>query len=308
MDLFTRWIAQRRRNLWQHPLWKAFQSALGYTTWNVESGSASALLIARPLGFGQRWIEVPRGPLFGSPDDLPALMQKIKKIGRDSGAVFIRFSCYDPAFFEVFPMLKPTPYDRHPQTSLVLDLTQEHEAILEQMKPKGRYNIRVAQRHGIEVAPSDNLEAFYTLLNQTGNRDGFGVHPMAYYEEMVDQLDGSLELMMAYYNDEPVAGGIFIFVDEWAIYYYGASDHAFRPYMAPYLLQWEAIKEGKRRGCRYYDFLGIAPTDDARHPWAGVTDFKKKFGGNVMEYPQARDLVLKPFWYSLYRLYKALKK
>jgi len=93
-------------------------------------------------------------------------------------------------------------------------------------------------------------------------------------------------------------------LDDWGIYYYGASDNHYRKVMAPYLLQWEAIKESKKRGCKYYDFLGIAPEGAVNHPWAGVTQFKGKFGGEVVDYPKAKDLVLKPFWYFLYKLRK----
>ena len=115
------------------------------------------------------------------------------------------------------------------------------------------------------------------------------------------------QLFLADYNGEVIAGGIFVYLDRWGIYYYGASVSSFRNVMAPYLIQWEAIKEAKKRGCKHYDFLGIAPEGATHHPWAGVTDFKKKFGGRVTSYPQAREMVLRPFWYFIYKCYKKLR-
>ena len=115
------------------------------------------------------------------------------------------------------------------------------------------------------------------------------------------------QLFLADYNGEVIAGGLFVYLDEWGIYYYGASVNSYRNVMAPYLIQWEAIKEAKRRGCKHYDFLGIAPENAKNHPWKGVTEFKQKFGGRTVHYPQAKEMVLRPFWYLVYRIYKLIK-
>ena len=71
--------------------------------------------------------------------------------------------------------------------------------------------------------------------------------------------------------------------------------------MAPYLLQWEQIKEAKKRGCIEYDFWGI---DDKK--WPGVTRFKKGFGGQEITYPGAFDLIFQPIWYRLYKIAKRI--
>jgi len=63
------------------------------------------------------------------------------------------------------------------------------------------------------------------------------------------------ELILAYYEDEIIAGGIFIFDTEVSIYYYGASGNTHRNLMAPYLLQWSAIRIAKDRKSKLYDFL-----------------------------------------------------
>ena len=200
--------------------------------------------------------------------------------------------------------LKIATKDRQPEASLILDLSSSEEDILAQMKPKGRYNIKVAQKNGVTVGSSENLDAFYGLLAGTGNRDGFGIHPRGYYETMLESLGDHAQLFLARHEGEVVAGGIFVYLGDWGIYYYGASDHAARSLMAPYLVQWEAIREAKKRDCRHYDFLGVAPRDALDHPWTGVTEFKKKFGGRVVNYPQAKEMAVRPFWYWAYRLCK----
>ncbi len=296
----TSWDGFKYRSLWQHPSWDSFQQSIGRRTWRFENAGARAVVIKHQLPFNLCWFEIPRGPLFEDQESLQKLLEDIRHAAESENAVFIRMSSYVD-----LPLNLPnTPFDHHPGTSLTIDLSQSEEEILAQMKPKGRYNIRVADKHHIKVEASSDIEEFYHLLKKTGSRDGFGIHDEKYYQNMLGALGENAQLLLAHYEDRIVAGGIFVYLDEWGIYYYGASDHHFRKYMAPYLIQWEAIKEAKKRGCKYYDFLGIAPENAVNHPWAGVTDFKRKFGGEVVDYPNAKDLVLKQFWYFLYKLKK----
>jgi lipid II:glycine glycyltransferase (peptidoglycan interpeptide bridge formation enzyme) len=308
----TNWSEFKRRSLWQHPIWDGFQKAVGRKTWIVETDGAMALVVQHKMSFGLNWLEVPRGPLFENDENLKMILDKIQQIGKDEKSVFIRLSSYEPMSAGdpsskvgmTTRALKIAKHDHHPETSLVIDLDQSEEEILAQMKPKGRYNIKVAEKHNVTVSQSKDVEAFYNLLQKTGGRDGFSLHPKSYYEDMMESLGDNVQLLLAKYEDQVIAGGIFVYLDEWGIYYYGASDYNFRNVMAPYLIQWEAIKEAKKRECKYYDFLGIAPENQKNHPWAGVTEFKKKFGGRIVDYPKAQVMVLRQFWYLLYKLRK----
>jgi lipid II:glycine glycyltransferase (peptidoglycan interpeptide bridge formation enzyme) len=300
------WQKNKFRNLWQHPVWAEFQRSVGSETWLLTAYGASALVIKHRLPFGLSWLEVPRGPLFENEKGLSEVISEIVKVGKKEKSVFIRMSSYEELGIGNWK-LGISKDDHHPQTSLVLDLAQSESDILKQMKPKGRYNIKLAEKHGITVKPSNDVGAFYNILTKTGNRDGFGIHPKSYYEKMLKALGNNAQLLLAEYEGKVIAGGIFVYLDEWGIYYYGASDSEFRNLMAPYLVQWTAITESKKRGCVSYDFLGIAPEDTKNHPWAGVTDFKKKFGGQVVSYPSAKELILKPVWYWIYRVYRKIK-
>jgi lipid II:glycine glycyltransferase (peptidoglycan interpeptide bridge formation enzyme) len=292
------------KNLWQDALWEDFQKSLGRAVWRLEVPGASALLIQHALPMNLSWIEVPRGPIASTPEAYEDIRKKIEEKAKEVGAIFVRCSPFQDL---EGPAASRTAFDRHPETSLILDLSMTEEEILAQMKPKGRYNIKVAEKHGVKVAPSVDIDAFYNLLKSTSNRDGFGVHPKSYYEKMLEQLGTKAQLLLATHEGQVVAGGIFVYLNEWGIYYYGASDHNKRNLMAPYLIQWTAIKESKNRGCAFYDFLGIAPEGAKNHAWAGVTDFKMKFGGRVENYPKAFDIVMKPFWTKLYSLYKKFR-
>jgi lipid II:glycine glycyltransferase (peptidoglycan interpeptide bridge formation enzyme) len=304
MDYLAFWQKNQRRNLWQHPIWMDFQEAIGRKVWSLQNKGASALVIQHDMPKGLNWLEIPRGPLFKDTRSLNKLLDEIKELGRKEKSVFVRLSPFKKLKIK---NLKIAKHDNQPQTSLIIDLDQTDEEILGQMKPKGRYNIKVAQRHGVIVKPSNDVSIFYQMLESTGFRDHFGIHPKSYYQKMLSSMPKNAQLLLADYNGEVIAGGIFVYLDEWGIYYYGASVWSYRNVMAPYLLQWEAIKEAKKRGCKHYDFLGIAPENAKYHPWSGVTEFKKKFGGQVKNYPQAKEMILRPIWYCIYRIYKKLR-
>ena len=295
-----------RRNLWQHPSWAKFQESIGRKTWLLRGDHASALVVRHPLPMGFCWLEIPRGPLFASHKAAETLLGQVADLAKAEKAIFVRMSPWGE--FKIKNLkLKIAKHDHHPQTTLVLDLSLSEEDLLKQMKPKGRYNIKVAEKNGVTILENQGADLFYDLLVKTTDRDGFSANSKVYYEKMLQALQPHVQLLMAGQDGKAVAGGIFVYLDHVGTYYYGASDHEYRNLMAPYLLQWEAIKEAKRRGCKTYDFLGIAPEGIANHPWAGVTEFKKKFGGTVVNYPQAKELVIRPVWYWAYRVYKRLR-
>jgi len=300
------WQTNKRRNLWQHPVWAAFQGAVHRKVFLLEAEGASALLVKHDLPFGFCWLECPRGPLFKNKKDLLQILTDIQRAAKKEKAIFVRLSPFQglgSADYE----LRTSQYDTQPQASLVLDLDQSEEDILKQMKPKGRYNIKVARKHEVTVEPSSDADTFYRLLSTTGFRDKFGIHSKSYYQKMLQSMPEKAQLLLAKCNGQVIAGGLFVYLDEWGIYYYGASAETYRNVMAPYLIQWEAIKEAKKRGCKHYDFLGIAPEGAEGHAWSGVTSFKKKFGGRTVSYPQAKEMVMRPFWHFIYRCYKKFR-
>lgn len=152
----------------------------------------------------------------------------------------------------------------------MIDLTQDEETILARMKQKGRYNIRVAEKSGViveQVPPtSENLDIFYRLLTETTERDRFTANSSTYFQTFLSYLNTNKlgGLSFATRENEVIAAGIFVFSGKTALYYYGASssDNAKRKYMATYLLQWEMVREAKKRRCEVFDFLGIAAPDN----------------------------------------------
>ncbi len=271
-------------------------------------------MVVFPLFKNFQYGYFPRGPVIETENEFRNLKKEIDVVAIQERLIFCRM---DPE--KRFPALSEfslvESFSPQPETTLILDLTKSESTLLKEMKRKGRYNIALSEKKGVEIQRGKGPEQrksftsiFYRLLKKTAVRDAFSTHDEKYYQNLVENVPEA-EIFVAFLNDLPLAAGIFCFLTNRAIYLYGASDHAQREVMAPYLLQWEAIAEAKKRGCSSYDFLGIAPEHALKsHPWAGITEFKKKFGGIVMEYPKPLDLVYRPRWYKVYRGLKYVQK
>jgi|CXWL01.1.fsa_nt_gi lipid II:glycine glycyltransferase (peptidoglycan interpeptide bridge formation enzyme) len=300
-------------NLWQSHDWENFQKALGHKALRLGSEGETALMIIHPLFLGLSYGYVPRGP-SAELHQLGILLGELEQPAKHHRLVFTRIDPEQPMQIPANVSIANSA-SIQPEVTLLLDLTLTEQQLLEQMKRKGRYNINLSEKKGVRVerAEGENqrksfCHEFYQLLKETKERDLFSAHQEAYYQTMLKTLRSS-EIFIAWHDDRPIAGAICTFQSTRAIYYYGASGNQHRELMAPYLVQWEAIREAKRRGCTTYDFLGIAPEEALQdHPWKGITDFKRKFGGSVVHYPKPIDIIHRPFWYSIYRSLKFLQR
>ncbi|MBO5137250.1 MAG: peptidoglycan bridge formation glycyltransferase FemA/FemB family protein [Spirochaetaceae bacterium] len=212
------------------------------------------------------------------------------------------------------------PYNVQPPDTVVLDLSQSEDCIFEQMKSKWRYNIRLAQKKGVQIKKCslDEIDLFYNLYKVTAQRDGIAIHNKEYYADLLRRgcsynfssseenlnSDYSVNLYIASHEDEPLAAIITLFTPKEAVYLYGASSNNKRNLMPAYLLQWTSICDAKKAGSLCYDFYGIPPTDDEKHPMHGLYRFKTGFGGRIVHRPGSIDVPLSP----LYNLYVVLEK
>ncbi|MDD4287417.1 MAG: peptidoglycan bridge formation glycyltransferase FemA/FemB family protein [Candidatus Peribacteraceae bacterium] len=343
------WDAWVRTNpnatLWQSPEWQKYQEALGretriYALMEETQIFASALVIIDKTAFGLSTWDIPRGPVWGlgfGDWELGKLIETIVQDAEKDRCMTLFFSPVEKSPLATHDS-RLTTCSRHeqPTATRIIDLALSEGQILTQMKPKGRYNISVAAKHGIRVEQSKDISAFMRLLKQTGQRDNFTIHTAQHYEAFLKELPGSF-LLLAFAtqtptpvpspagggvprrgevrDETPIAGLLGVIWGSKAYYYYGASDHARRALMAPYALQWAAMRHCKTAGCTSYDLLGIAPpqslasdaaSSDAPpdHPWQGhggrdrqwqgVSGFKEKFGGTVVTYPPEQEIILRP--------------
>lgn len=269
----------------------------------------SMLVVRQEMGFGKSWLWCPRGPLL--PADKPEsawelLKKEVEKLAKENGDLYLRV---EPGLFDTDAQSlggKPAKESYLPENTLMIDLSKSEEDILKQMHQKGRYNIKQAEKAGVYVLKSkfQEFEDFYALLEETAQRDGFKIHDKRYYSRFLETLGDWSHLYLAHVDHEIIGGILVTHFGKTATYYFGASTTRHKEKMAPYALQWFAMREAKQEGMTHYDFLGIAPENETDHVLAGVTQFKTRFGGEKVNYQKARVFVYRPYWTALVRLAK----
>jgi peptidoglycan pentaglycine glycine transferase (the first glycine) len=190
------------------------------------------------------------------------------------------------------------------RNTVVSDLAHSEDALLASMKPKCRYNIRLAERKGITIrhgTPAD-LPSFYAMYSETGQRDGFLIRPYSYYQPIWEGFlaDGLAHLLLAEVEGQTVAGLMLFRFGPTAWYFYGASTASARELMPNHALQWAALRWAKAAGCSRYDWWGAPDTLDESDPMWGVYRFKAGFGGEFVPGIGAWDFVANPSGYWLY--------
>ena len=184
--------------------------------------------------------------------------------------------------------LRKSPSDILPTNTFFLNLNQKQEQLIQKMKPKTRYNIRLSFRKGIQVKEYgiDKLADWYALYKETAIRNNLTLHSIHYFrsilanQECLDE-DVRSSLLMADYNGEYLAAMFLLLSKNRGTYLYGASSSISRQFMASYAIQWEAIKRARQFGCKEYDMFGSAPNANNSHPLYGLYRFKSGFGGNL---------------------------
>ena len=258
------------------------------------------------------------------------LVEKLREIGKENNCIFIQLEPNVPAsmvndkWSMVNNNLVPAAHPLFTKYTFQLDLTKSEEELLKNMHPKTRYNIKVAEKHGVKIIEDNSDKAFteyLKLTEETTKRQKFFAHTKSYHELMWQTLKANsaqttdyskltAHLLLAQYKPKSVVGSpktlaawiLFTFKD--TLYYpYGASSDKHRETMASNLIMWEAIKFGKKLGLKKFDMWGALGSDpDPKDPWYGFHKFKQGYGAKLVEFIGSYDLVINPVLYKLYKV------
>lgn len=324
-DQWDHQILACQGHLLQSWAWGELKSRFDWTVSRLQASGVAAQILFRRLPLGFTIAYIPKGPPMDwtQPGQCQTLLTAIHAEARRRRAILLKI---EP---NLWHSTSPTPTQAalnfltsagftaadtiQPRTSLMIDISRSEADILAVMKQKTRYNIRLAEKKGVSIRQGSAAEVstFYQLAQVTATRDGFGVHSLEYYQAAF-QLFGPerCALLLAEFEGQPLAALMAFRQGQEAYYFYGASSNEQRHLMAPYLLQWEAIRWAKSRGCTRYDLWGIPDADlatleaefEMRHEglW-GVYRFKRGFGGQWVQSLGAYDYVYQPLLYQLYR-------
>ncbi|MCK4520375.1 peptidoglycan bridge formation glycyltransferase FemA/FemB family protein [Candidatus Parcubacteria bacterium] len=323
--------------------WGEFQKKMGQKIWRFgiylsaealakEDEVSNLLTVALVIKIQAKrgsFLLVPHGPVIKinkgrasvitEARPLKALLDKLKEIAKQEKCSFIRIS---PVFqknqenIKVFKDLgfRQAPIHMHPEASWKLDISESEQELLMNMRKTTRYLIKQAQKNkDLEIIQSSNIkdiEIFNKLYQKVVKSQHFIPFSLDYLKQefLSFQQDNQISLFFVKYNKEIIASAFVLFWSKIGFYHHAALSPKYHKIPAAYLLQWEAIKEAKKRGCVLYDFWGyVNPKDQPRHPWAGPTLFKMGFGGKAYEYVKTQDLVLSPKYWLTYIIEKIRK-
>ncbi len=304
--------------------WGKFQESQGYHTIRIGLFSSNKLhLIAQVIKiYAKRgnFLLIPHGPIFNKKilnnkqtigNYLSKLTEYLIQIAKKERFSFIRISPILENNFDNQKIFKDLGYKTAPiylnaETTWVLNINQDENSLLSNMRKTTRYLIRKAIKEEIIVEKRTDLKAvdlFYNIYLETAKREKFVPFSYDYIknEFQIFVKNNQAIFILAGLKDQPyTAGALIIFNRLTGFYHQGASIHTKQP--ITYLLQWHSILEAKKRGCQYYNFWGIYDPKSKRTPksWQGLTLFKTGFGGQIVRYLPTQDLILSPSYYLTY--------
>lgn len=282
---------------------------LGIFEADQQIGAALVLTVNARRG---KHLFIPHGPIAEDEQQarriLPTLISYCQDMARNERAVALRIApllTTSPENTALFSSsgFRPAPLHVHTELTWVLDINKSDDELLAGMRKTTRHAIRKAQEAGVQVEISTDpaaIERFFPLYEATERRHHFVPFSKSFLRDQVTLFaqNGRAYLAFAAHEEKDVAAAIFIHFGDTVFYHHGASVKSSVP--AAQLLQWTSIQEAKRCGATRYNFWGIAPENRPRHPFAGITTFKKGFGGYAIDYMHAQDLPLSPLYWTLW--------
>ena len=299
------WVAITARfpqaNFLQSPQWARANQLMGHGTDFFASDRVWCSAIIKSARRG-RYLEVPGGPLldWSNARDCQDTFDRLRQMARQHRCAFIRLRPQLPktaANLELLRSLgaRPAPMHLHAEHTVMVDLTPAEPELLAAMRRQTRYEVRRAEKLGITVRRSRSqaaIEQFHQLQLDTARRQQFVPPRLADLRAEVSAFGDAAQIYSAYQGDDLIASALVLHAGAEGEYFEAASSPLGRKLPGAYALQWQVMRDLKKQGLQRYNLWGIAPPDQPQHRYAGVTTFKTGFGGEVVEYLPAHDIVI----------------
>lgn len=311
-------------NFLQSPLWAETNRLIGHKVITRDfDGKARFLAIVKDARRG-RYLEIPGGPLLDWHDEslFKTVFSEIVAIAQSYKCVFVRFRPQlenTPENQAIISNLKHSfdlrlsPMHLHAQNTIILDLTKSEDELLMNMRRQTRYEVRRGEKLGIIVKEDSNeamFKEFHAVQIETAKRQGF-IPPSS--KELLAERTAFLPDHLKLYRaetaqGEPIAYGLILSYDKEAEYFEAASTDLNRKLPGSTALLWHAIKDLKKANIERFNLWGIAPPGATHHRYSGVTTFKTGFGGQIVEFIPAHDIIINKLRYKLDELVETARK
>jgi lipid II:glycine glycyltransferase (peptidoglycan interpeptide bridge formation enzyme) len=284
--------------------WSRFKEAEGYVATRLgvvddDRLVGGAIVYTFPSPAEGRLAVVPDGPVLDwqSPrvtDMLTALVDAYRRTDDAKRVVAVRLEPRLEAMPAALASLARAPLDLVPDETLEVPLDDE-PAMLARMKPKGRYNVKVAARHRVETETSldpSAVDELYHVLRHTADLQDFSLEPKSFFIDLATTLvPESARFAFARWKGMTLAAALTVRHGSTVTFLYGGHVPLFRHVMASTALHWHVMREAARDGLRVYDLYGWVPPGSPEHPYDRFSRFKEKFGGRPVRRIGSRDVI-----------------
>lgn len=285
-------------NLLQSTAWADFNKALNKTVFE-HCGDGWKFNAIKESGHGKagklfKRLYAPYGPYGINDKTLTDALNTLEQHAKDHNLDYVRIdptgTLQNTNLLTNLGYIK-TARDSQPAQTLIINLSDNFDAVLKNMSKTNQYLWRKASVNNLsfkQFYKSDELKPFINMVNNTARRNNAIFHDANYYKTLLNTL-GPLKnasVIYAYLNDKPVAGAIFVDDINTKTRYYmyaGAYAEARKVSAASPLLIY-AMQQAKQKGLTAFDMFGVAPINEPNHKWAGFSKFKRSFGGYEVAY------------------------
>lgn len=332
IEQYDRFIRNSKNgDILQSPMWAkikdAWQSYFLAIMEKDEILAVSTVMIRSIPYINRNFMYIPRGPVFNDYNNSQMwdfFTKEIKRFAKSKNCIFVTIVPSIEIGDEAQILVEKSGYKNvstkgdfggtQPKATFRVDVSPEPEEILASMPKKTRYNITYPEKKGVEYRQLgvEGLEDFMKVMDATTTRAGFLGRPLEYYKTLMENLGENISLMIAYYEDIPIAAGITIAYGDKAWAMYGGAANSHTNLKAYYGLNYKRMLWSKAKGVKYFDFFGIPVIREENKPLYGLYKFKKSFGGNEIEFIGDYDLIInRPLyltWKIIKRIFSVLKK
>lgn len=304
-------------NFLQSPAWLKANELMGNRGVIIEASSDNWCVgIIKDAKRG-RYLEIPGGPLMDWRAQGEGMMQKIRKVAEEQKCVFVRIRpqlCKTAENLQLTDALglKKAPMHLHAEHTVMIDLEKSEDELLAEMRKQTRYEVRRAEKLGISVWKGNTeklFKEFHEVQLETAKRQNFVPPSLEVLLAEREAFGADAQIYVADSRDgQRICYGLMLRDGDEAEYFEAASTSLGRSLPGAYGMLWRAMRDFKQEGVKRFNLWGIAPEGAKNHRYAGVTVFKKGFGGEVVEFVPAQDLVISPLRYRIDFLIESLRR
>ena len=200
-----------------------------------------------------------------------------------------------------------------PEHTQVINLNKTEEELRKDLKPNHRNLINGTNRRGIVVTQTSSdsdFKDFLLMLKDTAKNSKVKFYDDGYYENIWQTMQprGNVKLYIAKVENKAASAALFYDYNGTRYYAHaGAFQQINRKVNSSISLLWQAILDAKKLGMDKFDLWGVAPVENPKHKWTGITSFKKGFGGEPVDYLGTYDIPIKKSKYKAYSMLQKLR-